>query len=454
MNKYRTYTCNTIREKNVCEHIKLAGWIQTIRDLGGVIFIDLRDQYGITQIVASGNEELVDFATRIPIESTISVEGTVRLRSEDTINEKLDTGLVELFAEKIEILGKRTKQLPFEIESSRDVREDLRLQYRFLDLRNEKLKNNLILAPMAGVTDLPFRKICKEFGPGLVCTEMVSSKAIYHDDTKTKLLMNTDGEKRPISMQIFGSDEETMGYAAKYVSKIADIVDINMGCPAPKVVKNGDGSKLLLDLNKAEEIIKSVVKNSTKPVTLKFRKGWNDENIVACELAKIAEKCGVSAITIHGRTREEYYSGKADLDIIKTVKESVKIPVIGNGDIIDEESALRMFEYTGVDGIMIGRGAIGNPWIFEQIKYYLENNKKMSAPTNKEKYEIIKEHLELNLKEKGNVVGINEMRKHISAYTKNMPEASRFRDEINHITDVNILMSKIQEFFIDIFDKK
>lgn len=153
-------------------------------------------------------------------------------------------------------------------------------------------------------------------------------------------------------------------------------------------------------------------------MTLKFRKGWNDENIVACELAKIAEKCGVSAITIHGRTREEYYSGKADLDIIKTVKESVKIPVIGNGDIIDEESALRMFEYTGVDGIMIGRGAIGNPWIFEQIKYYLENNKKMSAPTNKEKYEIIKEHLELNLKEKGNVVGINEMRKHISAYTK------------------------------------
>ena len=243
---------------------------------------------------------------------------------------------------------------------------------------------------------------------------------------------------------------ENMPYLYGQLLKAADELQV-LYC---KVVRNGDGSKLLLDLNKAEEIIKSVVKNSTKPVTLKFRKGWNDENIVVCELAKIAEKCGVSAITIHGRTREEYYSGKADLDIIKTVKESVKIPVIGNGDIIDEESALRMLEYTGVDGIMIGRGAIGNPWIFEQIKYYLENNKKMSAPTNKEKYEIIKEHLELNLKEKGNVVGINEMRKHISAYTKNMPEASRFRDEINHITDVNILMSKIQEFFIDIFDKK
>ena len=261
-----------------------------------------------------------------------------------------------------------------------------------LKIKDLELENNLILAPMAGVTDLPFRKICKEFGPGLVCTEMVSSKAIYHDDTKTKLLMNTDGEKRPISMQIFGSDEETMRYASKYVSKIADIVDINMGCPAPKVVKNGDGSKLLLDIKKAEKVIKAVVKNSTKPVTLKIRKGWDCNNIVAIEFAQMAEKAGVSAITIHGRTRTEMYSGKVDLDIIKKVKESVKIPVIGNGDIVDEESALKMFEYTGVDGIMIGRGAIGNPWIFEQIKYYLENNKKMSAPTNKEKYEI---HLNL-----------------------------------------------------------
>ena len=306
---------------------------------------------------------------------------------------------------------------------------------------------------MAGVTDLPFRIIVEKFLPGLVCTEMVSSKALFFGDEKTKQLLKTTGENVPISMQIFGSDPETMGFAAKYVSKIADIVDINMGCPAPKVVKNGDGSKLLLDLNKAEEIIKAVVANSTKPVTLKFRKGWNNENIVACELAKIAEKSGVSAITIHGRTRDEYYSGKADLDIIKKVKESVKIPVIGNGDIIDEESALKMFEYTGVDGIMIGRGAIGNPWIFEQIKYFLENNEKMSKPTNKEKYEIIKKHIELNVQEKGNIVGINEIRKHISAYAKNMPEASKFRDEINHITEVNILIEKIQEFFIDIFNK-
>ena len=318
-----------------------------------------------------------------------------------------------------------------------------------LKIGNLELENNLILAPMAGVTDLPFRIITEKFKPGLVCTEMVSSKALFFGDEKTKQLLNRTGENVPVSMQIFGSDPETMGFAAQYVSKIADIVDINMGCPAPKVVKNGDGSKLLLDIDKAEEIIRSVVKNSTKPVTLKFRKGWNNENIVACELAKIAEKCGVSAITIHGRTREEYYSGKADLDIIKKVKESVKIPVIGNGDIVDEESALKMFEYTGVDGIMIGRGAMGNPWIFEQIKYFIENNNKMPRPDNKEKYEIIKQHIELDIKEKGEIVGINEMRKNISAYTKNMPEASKFRDEVNHITNADELIDKVKKFFME-----
>lgn len=197
-----------------------------------------------------------------------------------------------------------------------------------LKIGNLELENNIILAPMAGVTDLPFRSICKEFGPGLVYTEMISSKAIFYNDEKTKLLMNTKGEKRPISFQIFGSDEETMGYAAKYISKLADIIDINMGCPAPKVVKNGDGSKLLLDIDKAEQVIKSVVKNSTKPVTLKIRKGWDSNNIVATEYAQMAEKAGISAITIHGRTRKEMYTGKADIDIIKKVKETVKIPVI------------------------------------------------------------------------------------------------------------------------------
>lgn len=316
-----------------------------------------------------------------------------------------------------------------------------------LKIGNVELENNLILAPMAGVTDLSFRKICKEFGPGLVCTEMVSSKAIFYDDSKTKLLMNTEGEKRPISMQIFGSDEETMGYAAKYVSKLADIVDINMGCPAPKVVKNGDGSKLLLDIEKAEKVIKSVVKNSSKPVTLKLRKGWDLNNIVAVEFAQMAENAGVSAITIHGRTRTEMYSGKADLDIIKKVKESVKIPVIGNGDIVDEEAALKMFEYTGVDGIMIGRGTFGNPWIFERIKYFLETGEKLPEISKEEKLRVIKKHIELELQEKEEITAIREMRKHIAWYTKNMPNSSEFRNEINKIEDKDALIKKVEEFF-------
>ena len=316
-----------------------------------------------------------------------------------------------------------------------------------LKIGNVELQNNIILAPMAGVTDLPFRIIVEKFNPGLVCTEMVSSKALYYGDEKTKKLLKTEGEKHPISMQIFGSDPETMGFAAKYVSNIADIVDINMGCPAPKVVKNGDGSRLLLDLNKVEEIIKAVVTNSKVPVTLKFRKGWDNKNIVACEVAKIAEKNGISAITIHGRTRDEFYGEKADLDIIKKVKESVNIPVIGNGDIVDEESAKNMFEYTGVDGIMIGRGSMGNPWIFGQIQYYLKNGQKMNKPTIQEKFQILKEHIELDIQEKGEIVALNEMRKHIAWYTKNLKDSSSFRNEINNINNKEELMNKIEEYF-------
>ena len=261
--------------------------------------------------------------------------------------------------------------------------------------------------------------------------------------------MNTKGEKRPLSMQIFGSDEETMGYAAKYVSKIADIVDINMGCPAPKVVKNGDGSKLLLNIEQAEKVIKAVVKNSTKPVTLKIRKGWDCEHIVATEFAKMAEQAGVSAITIHGRTRTEMYSGKADLDIIKRVKESVNIPVIGNGDVVDEESALKMFEYTGVDGIMIGRGTFGNPWIFARIKHFLETGEKLTEISNEEKFRVIKEQIQLELENKPEVTAIREMRKHIAWYTKNMPNSSEFRCEINKIEDKDLLMKIVEKYFLE-----
>lgn len=315
-----------------------------------------------------------------------------------------------------------------------------------LKIGNVELKNNLILAPMAGVTNQPFRIICKEFGPGMVYTEMASSKAIFHNDKKTNRLLNTVGEKRPISFQIFGSDEETMGYAAKYVSEMADIVDINMGCPAPKVVKNGDGSKLLLDLEQAEKVMRAVVKNSKVPVTLKYRKGWDKENIVAVEVAKIAEKVGISAITIHGRTRSEFYSGTADLEIIKQVKREVSIPVIGNGDIIDEESALRMFQETGVDGIMIGRGSFGNPWIFKEIAYFLETGEKLPKPSNQERLDVMKKHINLAVKEKGEVA-IKELRKHIAWYTKNLKNSSGFRNEINKIETEEELICKIEEYF-------
>ena len=314
-----------------------------------------------------------------------------------------------------------------------------------IKIGNVELDNNLILAPMAGVTNLPFRIICEKFEPGMVCTEMVSSKAIFYNDQKTRRLLNTEGEKRPISFQIFGSDEETMGYTAKYMSKIADIIDINMGCP-PKVVKNGDGSKLLLDLEKAKRIMKVVVENSSVPVTVKIRKGWDKENIVAVQVAKIAEEVGISAITIHGRTRSEFYTGKADWDIIKEVKDSVKIPVIGNGDIVDEETAYQMFEKTGVDGIMIGRGSFGNPWIFRNIKHFLITGEKLPSPTNSERLNIIKEHIDLAVEEKGEIA-IKELRKHIAWYTKNLKNSSEFRNSINMIETKEQLIKTLNEYF-------
>lgn len=312
---------------------------------------------------------------------------------------------------------------------------------------NVELENDIILAPMAGVTDLPFRVIAKKYGPGLVYTEMVSSKAIFHDDTKTKKLLKIDVSERPIAVQIFGSDTETMVFAAKYVESIADIIDINMGCPAPKVVKNGDGSKLLLNLELAENIVKEVVKAVEKPVTVKFRKGWNNSNIVAVEAAKRFERAGASALTIHGRTREQYYSGNCDLDIIKQVKESVNIPVIGNGDVRDIKSAKKMFDYTGVDGIMIGRASLGNPWIFRNIIKGLNNQIiNEDVPTKKERLDTILEHLDLEIQEKGEYVAIREMRKHISGYTKNLPNSSEFRQKMNTIEDKEELINFITEY--------
>lgn len=316
-----------------------------------------------------------------------------------------------------------------------------------LKIGNVELENNLILAPMAGVTNLPFRIICKDYGAGMVCTEMASAKAMFHNDQKTKRLFNTEGEKRPISFQVFGSELESIAYAVKYMSDFADIIDINMGCPAPKVVKNGDGSKLLLDLEKAKQIIETAVQNSKVPVTVKVRKGWDKENIVAVEIAQIAEQAGASAVTIHGRTRSEFYTGKADWDIIKKVKQSVHIPVIGNGDVTDEESALAMFEQTGVDGIMIGRGSFGNPWIFKKIKHYLQTGEKLPQPTNQERLQVMEKHIQLAVEEKGEDVAIKELRKHISWYTKNLKNSSEFRNSINKIEKKDELISTIEEYF-------
>ena len=315
-----------------------------------------------------------------------------------------------------------------------------------LKIGNVELKNNIILAPMAGLTDLPFRTICEKYNPGLVVTEMVSSKALMYNDEKTKRLLNMEGEKRPISVQIFGSDIEAMKYASEYVSKIADIIDINMGCPAPKVVKNGDGSKLLLDLEKVEKITKAVVNSASVPVTVKIRKGWDNEHIVAVEAAKIIEKAGASAITIHGRTRSEFYTGKADWNIIKKVKQAVNIPVIGNGDIKTPQDAKAMLELTQCDGIMVGRGTLGNPWLIEQIRTYLENGT-IRQISNEEKIKIIFEHIDLEVKEKGENVGIKEMRKHICYYLKGMPKASEIRNKINKLEKEREVKDTLIEYF-------
>ena len=311
-----------------------------------------------------------------------------------------------------------------------------------------ELRNNIVLGPMAGYTDRPFRIICEKNNPGLVVTEMVSAKALFYKDEKTKQLMNIEGEKHPIAIQIFGSDEEAMEYSAKLINdnNLADIIDINMGCPAPKVVKNGDGSKLLLDIEKVKKIVRAVVNNSKIPVTVKIRKGWDKENIVAVEVARVIEEAGASAITIHGRTRSEYYSGTADWKIIKEVKENTSIPIIGNGDIKTPEDAKRMIDETGCDGVMISRATLGNPWILKQASDFIEKGQYKKV-TKKEKLETILEHLDLEVNEKGEERGVKEMRKHICFYLKGEKNASEIRNKINHIESKSEVEKELRLFF-------
>ena len=303
-----------------------------------------------------------------------------------------------------------------------------------LKIGNVVLENNLILAPMAGVTDLPFRLLCREQGAGLLCMEMVSAKAIYYRNKNTESLLEIHPAERPVSLQLFGSDADILAeMAAKIEERPFDILDFNMGCPVPKVVNNGEGSALMKNPKLAEEILTKLVRAVKKPVTVKIRKGFDEEHVNAVEIAKMAESCGVAAIAVHGRTRQQYYSGQADWDIIRRVKEAVKIPVIGNGDIHTAEDVCRMREQTGCDGFMIGRGAQGNPWIFQQILHKLETGQDLPKPGIQEVTEMVLRHARLQLEVKGEYTGIREIRKHAAWYTAGYKNSAKLRGKINEV---------------------
>ncbi len=311
-----------------------------------------------------------------------------------------------------------------------------------LKIGTVSLENNFILAPMAGVTDLPFRLLCKEQGAGLLCMEMVSAKAIYYGNKNTEALLEIDPKERPVSLQLFGSDPEIISEMAKKIEERPfDILDINMGCPVPKVVNNGEGSALMKQPKLVEAILQKTVKAIQKPVTVKIRKGFDDASVNAVEIARIAEACGVSAVAVHGRTREQYYAGKADWDIIRQVKEALSIPVIGNGDLTCAEEVERMAEETGCDGFMIGRGAQGNPWIFRQLLEYFETGKKPEKPSFSEVTEMLLRHARIQLAVKGEYTGMREMRKHAAWYTSGYKNSAKLRGKINEVENYEQLVS-------------
>lgn len=310
-----------------------------------------------------------------------------------------------------------------------------------------KIDGNLVLGPMAGVTDLPFRFLCKEQGADLIYTEMVSAKGILYKNKNTESLLEVRQEERPVALQIFGSDPKIMAEAAKMIEeRNFDILDINMGCPVPKVVNNQEGSALLKNPELIGDIVHAITNAIQKPVTVKIRKGFQENEYLCVEAAKAAEAAGAAAIAVHGRTREQYYSGKADLDAIKMVKEAVKIPVIGNGDIFHATDAIRMMEYTGCDGVMIARGAKGNPWIFSTIKAYIQNGIMVAKPDFHEVVKMILRHADLQLKYKGEFIGMREMRKHVAWYTTGYPNSALLRNEVNEIETMEGLYDLLSRY--------
>ncbi|WP_270289062.1 tRNA dihydrouridine synthase DusB [Enterocloster bolteae] len=316
-----------------------------------------------------------------------------------------------------------------------------------LRIGNTVLENNVILAPMAGVTDLPFRVLCREQGAGCVVTEMVSAKAVLYNNKNTRELLQIDPAERPAAVQLFGSEPDIMAeIAARLEEGPYDYIDVNMGCPVPKIVNNGEGSALMKNPERAKEVLTAMVKAVKKPVTVKFRKGFNDLSVNAVEFAKMAESCGVAAVAVHGRTREQYYSGKADWDIIRQVKEAVRIPVIGNGDIFTPEDAGRMLKETGCDGIMVARGAKGNPWLFGRINHYLDTGEVLPGPSMAEIKAMILRHGRMLVQFKGEGVAMREMRGHMAWYTKGMSHSATLRNEINQVETL--------EGFVELLDRK